>query len=204
MKEKTNKLCDVSIPITIKSSNELKNIEFKFEYGATLISGKPGTGKTTIIRQLLAYMSNRKDEAFDVLLADTTGYEFSKTKDLPQNIIRDFLFGTIQNDIEEFIDKIYIEFIERKDFMIKNGCNNIEMLPEDKRKSPVVIIIDDIYILLDNLKSQEYLQKFEMLITVSRACGFQFVLLCQDYKKLREKLPMVLWKMIEQKICLSS
>ena len=72
VKEKTNKLCDVSIPITIKSSNELKNIEFKFEYGATLISGKPGTGKSSIIRQLLAYMSNKKDEAFDVLLADRT------------------------------------------------------------------------------------------------------------------------------------
>jgi len=200
MKEKTKDF----IPVTVKSGNELKNIEFKFEYGVTLISGKPGTDKSTIVRQILTQMSKNKQKIFEVFLADTTGYEFCGPNDLPANIMRELLFGASQNDIKEFIDKIHIELLKKIDVMRQNECSNIEMLPEGKRMSTTVVIVDDIYFLLDNLKSQEYLQKFAMLTTVGRACGFVFVLLCQDYKKLQEKLPMMAWQMIEQKICLSS
>ena len=104
MKERTKD----SIPITRKSENEIKNIEFKLEHGITLISGKPGTGKSTIVRQILTYMANSKQGKYEVFFADTTGYEFCRPDDLPTNIVRELLFGTNENDIEEFIDKIHI------------------------------------------------------------------------------------------------
>ena len=60
-----------SIQIAIKSKNEIKNIEFKLENGIILIAGKPGIGKSTIVRQILTHVSNSSQGKFEVFLADT-------------------------------------------------------------------------------------------------------------------------------------
>lgn len=204
MNEKIKESCGISIPITIKSENEIKNIEFKLENGVTLISGKPGTGKSTIVRQILTYIANSKQGKYEVFLADTTGYEFCRPDDLPTNIVRELLFGTNENDIEEFIKRIDKELSKKIDIMRENGCSNVEMLPKEKRIPTTIVIIDDIFALLESLKSQEYYYIFEKLFMLSKACGFQFVLVCQDYESIyRKKLPMIVPEMFVQKIWLT-
>jgi len=204
MNEKIKESCGISIPITIKSENEIKNIEFKLENGVTLISGKPGTGKSTIVRQILTYIANSKQGKYEVFLADTTGYEFCRPDDLPTNIVRELLFGTNENDIEEFIKRIDKELSKKIDIMRENGCSNVEMLPKEKRIPTTIVIIDDIFALVESLKSQEYYYIFEKLFMLSKACGFQFVLVCQDYESIyRKKLPMIVPEMFVQKIWLT-
>ena len=67
-----------------------------------------------------------------------------------------------------------------------------------------ILIIDDIFALLENSKLQEYYLKFEKLFMLSKACGFQFILVCQDYESIhRKKLPMVVPEMFVQKIWLT-
>ncbi len=197
-------LSEIAIPIAATGDNELINIEFKYECGATLISGKPGTGKSTIIRQMLTYMSKNKEErSYEVFLADTTGYEFSKPNDLPTNIIKGSLCGTSEKNIEEFFDKLYAEFVKKRETMIRNGWYNTEQIPETERMPISVVLIDDIYILLKKFASQKYINKFIELITASWACGFWFVLFCQDYHYAYRVLPDVVRHMIGQKIYLS-
>lgn len=200
----TKKSNGIFTPITIKADNELKTIEFNFAHGVTLISGKPGSGKSTIVRQILTHMSNSKQREYEVFLADTTGYEFSKPNDLPTNIMKEILFGTSLNDINEFIDKIDAEVSKKIEAMRQNDCSNIEMLPSEIRMPTTIVIIDDIFTLLENLNSQEYICKLEKLFMLSKTCGFQFILVCQDYKSIYgKKVPMIVPDMFVQKIWLT-
>lgn len=66
-----------------------------------------------------------------------------------------------------------------------------------------IVLIDDIYILLEKTTSQKYIDKFLEVITAGWVCGFRFVLFCQDYHYTYMKLPMVVKQMIGQKIYLS-
>ena len=44
----------ISIPIATISENELLNFEFAEECGVSLVTGRPGSGKSTIIRLIIA------------------------------------------------------------------------------------------------------------------------------------------------------
>lgn len=132
-----------------------------------------------------------------MFLADTTGYEFAKSNDLPNNIIKGSLAGAIEKDIREFLDMLYAEFVRKKDAMTNNNCYNLNM------SSISIVLIDDIYILLENVTSQKYIDNFLEVITTGWVFGFRFVFFCQDYHYAYMKLPMIVREMIDQKIHLS-
>ena len=195
----------IVVPIATTNNNDLISIEFKQSCRLTLISGKPGTGKSTIIRQMLTYVSkNNIERPVEVFLADTTGYEFNNKDEFETNIIKRSMLGMDEKNIEGFIDEIYNEFLKKRNTVIKeNNWENIDMFPKNENMPVSIVIIDDICVLIEKFSSREYIIKLIELIETGWYCGFTFVFLCQDFRYAYMKLPMSMCEMIDQKIFLS-
>ena len=194
----------VIIPIARTATGELVNIELNNENGLTFISGRIGSGKSTIIRMILAsVLSHIKDKPVEIFLADAKGYEFPELGNLSQEYLKEMLIGYDNTSFERFIHKIYLRLEEKRNKMAEKGWYNIETVPETEKLPISLIIIDDISMFFDYKKSYDMIYEFETLIREGWACGFRFVLLSQSYQIARERMPMIVQNMIGQKICIS-
>lgn len=193
----------ISIPIATISENELLNFEFAEECGVSLVTGRPGSGKSTIIRLIIAgLLKNKLKHSFEIFLADTTGYEFPEMSDFSSEYLKGTLRGLDKKDIEDFIDELHIHFIEKIEWLLDVQFGETERDAEYKPIQPTIVFIDDIYMLLNNLASQEYINKFTTLITHGVKYGFRFILLCQNHDCSHINLP-VIREMTGQRIQLS-
>lgn len=194
---------EISIPIATTSENELLNFEFTKECGISLVTGRPGSGKSTIIRLIIAGLLKKKmKNSFEIFLVDTTGYEFSEISNFSSECLKGTLRGIDKKDIEDFIDELYINFIEKVECLSDIQFGEFERNIEFKPVQSIFVFIDDVYMMLNNLTSQEHINKFTTLITHGAKYGFRFVLLCQNYDCAYIKLP-VIREMIGQRIQLS-
>ena len=183
---------EFAIPIAIANEKELIHIEFTQQCGVSLISGFPGSGKSTMIRLIIAaLLKNKEQTPFEIYLADTTGYEFPEMLEKESRQLKGTLFGLEERNIKNFIDKLHQRFIEKMDRVIHNSLDIVEKDAELKDEPTTFVFVDDGYIMLEELSSQEYIDKFRMIITHGAICGIYLVLLSQVQGAIYRKMPLL-------------
>lgn len=194
---------EFAIPIAVANERDLIHIEFKQECGVSLICGFPGSGKSTMIRLIIAALLKNKEETpFEIYLADTTGYEFPEMLEKESQQLKETLFGLDERNIKNFIDKLHQRFMEKMERVVHNSWDRTGKDAVLKNEPTTFVFVDDGYMMLEELSSQEYIDKFRMITTHGAICGIYLVLLSQIRGAVYRKLPL-LREVVGQSIFLS-
>jgi DNA segregation ATPase FtsK/SpoIIIE, S-DNA-T family len=138
-----------------------------------LISGEPGSGKSTQLRSILTTLIQYKSpDNLHLYLGDLKMSEFHLFKGV-QHVKGVAVFP---DELERMLKKIYKEMLDRAKLLNSAGVMHIDKLPAVKKVPYILLAIDEIVMVMDNKELKKMLVQIDSL---GRALGIYNILSLQ-------------------------
>jgi DNA segregation ATPase FtsK/SpoIIIE, S-DNA-T family len=138
-----------------------------------LISGEPGSGKSTQLRSILTTLIKYKSPAeVHFYLGDLKMSEFHLFKSV-QHVKSIAVFP---DELERMLSQVYNEMLKRSKLLNEMGVMHIDDLPAAKKVPYILLAIDEIVMVIDNKEVKKMLVQIDSL---GRALGIYNILSLQ-------------------------
>nr|WP_285842860.1 FtsK/SpoIIIE domain-containing protein [Metabacillus litoralis] len=164
----------MKVPIVcgIDKNGEWVAYDAKTEPNA-LISGEPGSGKSTQLRSILCTLiQSLSPDNLHLYLGDLKMSEFHLFKGVKhvKNI------SVFPDELEVMLARVYSEMIRRSKLLNSSGMMHVDDLPQDKKVPYILVVIDEIVMVMDNKEIKSMLVQIDSL---GRALGIYNILSLQ-------------------------